>query len=66
MKRLFRNANIGIAVVMVVAVVGFAFLHNDEAALNALGVVAFAMGMGVYLGLNIRDDRARRKGAPHS
>jgi hypothetical protein len=66
LKRLFRNANIGLAISMIVVVIGFAFLHNNEAALNALSVVMFAVAMGIYLTLNIRDDRARRKGPPHA
>ncbi len=66
MKRLFRNANIGIAVSMLILVVGFVFLYDDEAALKALGAVAFFTGLAVLLGLNIRDERARRKEPPHT
>lgn len=47
---------------MVVAVVGFAFLHGNESALNALSVAVLVTAMGIYLALNIRDERARGKG----
>jgi len=65
MKRLFRNANIGIAVSMAITVVGVAFLYDDEAALEVLGLTAFLSGLAVLLILNIRDHRAHRKGPPH-
>jgi hypothetical protein len=66
MKRLFRNANIGLGVGVTLLVVGFAFLYKSEAALNALAVGSFAAFMGVFFALNIRDDRARRKGPRRS
>jgi len=61
MKRLFRNANIGIAVSMSMLVAGFAFLHGNEAALEVLSPVAFFSGLAVFIGLNIRDDRAQQR-----
>ncbi len=66
MKRLFRNANIGIAVSTTIAVVGFVFLYDDEVALNILGITAFFSGLAVLLALNIRDYRAGRIGPPRS
>jgi hypothetical protein len=66
MKRLFRNANIGLAIGVTFLIVGFVFLYKSEEALNALAVGSFAVFMGVFLALNIRDDRARRKGPPHT
>jgi hypothetical protein len=65
MKRLFRNANIGLAISTAVAIVGFALFYDNESALNALSVAVLLVAMGVFLTLSIRDDRARRKGPPH-
>jgi hypothetical protein len=66
MKRLFRNANVGIAVAVVLLIVGFWPVHRSEDASTALGLAAFAVGIGVSIALNIRDDRARaRKGPRH-
>jgi hypothetical protein len=64
MKRLFRNANIGIAVSVTINLVGLAFLYDDEAALEVLGLTAFLSGLAVLLALNIRDYRAEHKGPP--
>ena len=66
MKRLFRNANIGIAVSVTMLVIGSVVLYDNEAALKGLSAVAFFTGLAVLLGLNIRDDRARRKRPPHA
>jgi len=65
MKRLVRNANIGIAVGIAMLVVGFWPLHDSEDAIGALSLAAFFTGLGVCLGLNIRDERARKKPARH-
>ena len=64
MKRLFRNANIGIAVTMTITVVGVVFLYDNEAALEVLGLTAFLSGLAVLLVLNIRDYRADHKDPP--
>ncbi len=64
MKRLFRNANIGIAVTVAITLAGLVFLYDDEAALEVLGLMAFLSGLAVLLVLNIRDYRADRKGPP--
>jgi hypothetical protein len=61
MKRLIRNAHIGIAVGIAFLVIGFWPAHNSEGAVGALGITAFFMGLGVYLALNIRDERERKK-----
>ena len=66
MKRLFRNANIGIAVSVTILVTGFVFLYDNEAALTGLSAVAFFAGLAVLLILNIRDYRADRKRPPHA
>jgi hypothetical protein len=66
MKRLFRNAHVGLAVGMFVAIVGVAFLHGNESALNALSVAVIVTTMGVFVALSIRDERARGKDGPHS
>jgi hypothetical protein len=59
MKRIFRNANIGVAFGALVLAVGFALLHDDEGAVELLALGAFAVVMGVYLFLERRDDRVR-------
>jgi len=64
MKRLFRNANIGIAVTVTITLVGVAFFYDDEAALEVLGLMAFLSGLAVHLALNIRDYRAEHKDPP--
>ncbi len=66
MKRLFRNANIGIAVSVTITLVGVVFLHDDEAALEVLGLAAFLSGLAVLLALNIRDYRADHKDPPRA
>jgi hypothetical protein len=61
LSRLFRNANIGIAVGIGLLIVGFfPTLHSDVAS-TALGLAAFAISMGVFFVLSVRDERARRK-----
>lgn len=64
MKRLFRNANIGLAVATFVLLAGFWPVRESETATGALGLIAFIVGMGVYIGLNLRDEHTRRKGSP--
>lgn len=59
MKRIFRNANIGIAFGALVLAVGFPLLYDDEGAVELLALGAFAVVMSVYLFLERRDDRAR-------
>lgn len=61
LSRLFRNANIGLAVGLTVLVVGFFPARHSEVATTVLGLAMFAISMGVYLGLSIRDERARRR-----
>ncbi len=66
MKRLFRNANIGIAVTVAITLVGVAFLYDNEAALEILGLMAVLSGLAVLLVLNIRDYRADHKDPPRT
>jgi len=61
MKKLIRNAHIGIAVSIAILVIGFWPAHNSEDAVVALEMIAFFTGLGVCLGLSFRDDRAREK-----
>lgn len=60
--RLFRNANIGLVVGLVVVVVGFFPARHSEIATTALGLAMFVISMGVFFVLSVRDERARRKG----
>jgi hypothetical protein len=64
MKRLFRNANVGIAVAVALLIVGFWPVHRSEDASTVLGLTAFAVGMGVSIALNFRDDRVRDRKGP--
>jgi hypothetical protein len=64
MKRLFRNANIGIAVTVAITLVGVVFLYDDEAALEVLGLMAVLSGLAVLLILNLRDYKADHKDPP--
>lgn len=59
--RLFRNANVGLAVGITVLVVGFYPARHSEVAITALGLAMFVISMGVFFALSIRDERARRK-----
>lgn len=67
MKKLMRNANIGIAVGVVFGAIAFVFFHDSETAMEALGIAMPAVTLGVYLMLNWHGDRAhaRRSGRPH-
>jgi len=60
MKRLFRNANIGVAVGAVLLIGGAILFNGNDEAYGAMTVASFVVGMAVYLGLSIRDDRAGR------
>jgi hypothetical protein len=66
MKRLVRNAHVGIATGFALLVVGFWPVHSSEAATGALGITAFFVGIGVFVGLSMRDERAARKRPPRS
>jgi hypothetical protein len=63
MRKFFRNANIGLAVAAAVLAVGFWPTYRSETAFTVLGFVAFAVGMGVYIALNLRYERAQDKKA---
>jgi hypothetical protein len=60
-SRLFRNANIGVAVGITVLVVGFYPARHSEVAITALGLAMFAISMGVFFVLSVRDGLARRE-----
>lgn len=62
MKRLFRNANIGVAVGAILMIGGVILFHGNDEAYSAMTVAAFVIGMAVYLGLSVRDERAGRMG----
>lgn len=64
MRKFFRNANVGLAVAAVVLAVGFWPTHRSETAFTVLGFAAFVVGMGVYIALNLRYERARDKARP--
>jgi hypothetical protein len=66
MKMLVRNAHIGVAVAVVILVIGFWPARHSEDAVAALGMIAFFAGLGVCFGLSYRDERARDKDAPRS
>jgi hypothetical protein len=62
LRRLFRNANVGLAIGVAVVVAGFYPARHSEVATTALGLAMFAISIGVFLVLSVRDERARRKG----
>lgn len=64
MRKFFKNANVGLAVVAVVLAVGFWPTHRSEIAFIVLGLGAFLMGMGVFIVLNLRYERAQDKARP--
>ena len=64
MRKFFWNANVGIAVAAVVLAIGFWPTHRNETAFTVLGLVAFVVGMGVYIALNVRYERTRDKARP--
>lgn len=66
MRRLLRNAHIGLGVGMIVALVGTVLLHGNESALNALSVAVIVTTFGIFATLSIRDERARDKDSRRS
>jgi hypothetical protein len=63
MNRRFKNANIGIAAMVILLMLGLVVLPDSERATGAFGIGAFAVGMGVYFFLDWRDERAQGKRA---
>jgi len=61
-KRLFRNANIGVAVGAILLIAGAVLFHENDDAYSASTVASFLVGMAVYLGLSVRDERSGRMG----
>jgi uncharacterized membrane protein len=66
MKKMFRNAHIGIAVSIAIVVLGFWPIRHSEGAIDALEIAAFFIGLGVCFGLCYRDERAREKQSSRS
>jgi len=64
MKRLFRNANIGLAVGAVVLIGGAILFHENDDAYSATTVAAFVIGMAVCFGLDIRAERKDSRRSP--
>ena len=58
MKKLIRNAHIGLAVCVAIYVIGLIVFHGNEAAMDVVGGAGPVACFAVYLGLNVRDDRA--------
>jgi uncharacterized membrane protein YfcA len=57
-----RNANIGIAVGVTIAVVGaVAFRHSGEAALQLVGFLALVAALAAFMILDERDMRRKEK-----
>jgi hypothetical protein len=61
MKRLFRNANIGLVVGAIVLIGGAVLFHGNDDAYSATTVASFIIATAVCFGLSIRDDRTARK-----
>jgi len=59
MKRLFRNANIGVAVGAVLLFGGTILFHGDADACSATTVGAIVACFGTMFWLDCRDERAR-------
>jgi hypothetical protein len=60
-SRLFRNANVGLAIGVTVLIAGFYPARHSEVAVTALCLAMFVISMGVFFVLSVRDERARRK-----
>jgi hypothetical protein len=61
MRKFFKNANVGLAVSAAILIVGFWPTHRSEIAYTALGFIAFVVGIGVFVVLNLRYERAQDK-----
>ena len=66
MRKFFKNANVGLAVSAVILAFGFWPTHRSEAAFTILGLTAFIAGMGVFITLNLRYERAQHRDPPHA
>lgn len=64
MRKFFKNANVGLAVTAVVLAVGFWPTHRSDTAFTVLGLGAFAVGMAVFIALNLRYERGQDKARP--
>jgi hypothetical protein len=64
MRKFFRNANVGLAVSVAMLIIGFWPTHRSETAFTVLGLAAFVVGMGVFIALNLRYERAQSKRPP--
>jgi hypothetical protein len=61
MKRLFRHANIGLLVGVIVLIGGAVLFHGNDDAYSATTVASFIIATAVCFGRIIRDERAGRK-----
>ena len=61
-----RNANVGIASVVALLILGLIFLPDSETAAGAFGIGAFIAGFAIYFLLDWRDGRARDETTPRS
>jgi inner membrane protein involved in colicin E2 resistance len=59
MKNKFKHAHTGVAVAAVLLVIDLILFHDNESAMSAGGVVAFAACMAVMFILDEREYRAR-------
>jgi hypothetical protein len=57
MKRGIRNANVGIAAMVILLIVGLIVLPDSESAAGVYGVGAFAFAFGVYFFFEWRDEK---------
>jgi len=65
-KRLLRNMHIGLAVCIAIYAVGFVLFHDDGTAIQVVTGAGFVACLGVYFGLNARDQaRDDRTGRSH-
>jgi hypothetical protein len=65
-RREFRKANLGIAAGILVLLIGFLFLHDNDAGMQGLTVGALIACLGIPFYLDWREERARREGSRRS
>lgn len=66
MKRLFKRANIGLLVGVIVLIGGAVLFHGNDDAYSAATVASFIIATAVCFGLIIRDERADQKDSRRS
>ena len=65
-RREFKKANLGIAAGVLVLLVGFPFLYDNDAGMQGLAVGALIAGLGIPFYLDWREERARRRASRRS